>query len=120
MSAHGYGRRSRSTPAVRAAFGAAGAAYAASCAVGTGVASGVLDLRGARWVHHALYIGTVALAGAAVSSLVWSPSRAGWSLLPAAVPLAALARLGPRFPRHPFVALSAAPFFIAGFIHSRK
>jgi len=105
---------------VRALFGAAGAGYVASCAVGVGVASGVLDLRGARWVHHALYIVTVTLAGAAVSSLFWSRSRAGWSLLPAAVPLAALARLGPRRPRHPLVALSAAPFFIAGLISSRK
>jgi hypothetical protein len=106
--------------AVRTVFTAAGAAYVASCAVGVGVASGVLDLRGARWVHHALYVGTVFLAGAAVSSLVWSPSRAGWLLLPAAVPLAALARLGPRFPRHPIVALAAAPFFAAALVHSRK
>jgi hypothetical protein len=105
---------------VRAAFGAAGVGYLASCAVGTGVASGFLNLRGARWVHHALYIVTATLAGVAVSSLVWSPSRAGWSLLPAAVPLAALARLGPRMPRHPLVALAASPFFIAGYIHSRK
>jgi hypothetical protein len=109
-----------SSPAVHAVFGAAGAGYLASCAVGAGVASGVLNLRGARWVHHALYIVTATLAGIAVSSLAWSPSRAGWSLLPAAVPLAALARLGPRMPRHPLVALAAAPFFIAGYIHSRK
>jgi hypothetical protein len=101
-------------------FAAAGASYLASCAVGSGVASGVLDLRGARWVHHALYIVTVVIAGAAVSSLVWSRSKAGWSLLPAAVPLAALARLGPRLPRHPIIALAAAPFFAAGIVNSRK
>jgi hypothetical protein len=88
--------------------------------LGVGVASGVLDLRGARWLHHAFYVGTVALSGLAVSSLVWSPSRSGWILLPAAVPLAALARLGPRAPRHPLIALAAAPFFAAAFVHSRK
>jgi hypothetical protein len=106
--------------AVHAAFSAAGAGYAASCALGLGVASGVLDLRGARWAHHALYVNTLGLSGLAVSSLVWSSSRAGWLLLPAAVPLAALARLGPRMPRHPLVALAAAPFFAAAFVHSRK
>jgi hypothetical protein len=106
--------------AVHAAFSAAGAGYAASCALGLGVASGVLDLRGARWAHHALYVNTLGLSGLAVSSLVWSSSRAGWLLLPAAVPLAALARLGPRVPRHPLVALAAAPFFAAAFVHSRK
>jgi hypothetical protein len=104
----------------RAVFAAAGVSYAASCAVGTGVASGAVDLHGARWVHHALYITTAALAGAAVSSLLWSTNRAGWMLLPAAVPLAALARLGPRSPRHPIVALAAAPFFVASLIYSRR
>jgi hypothetical protein len=113
MSAHGQARRSGHPVAVRSVFGAAGASYLASCAVGVGVASGALDLRGARWVHHALYITTVTLAGVAASSLVWSQSRAGWSLLPAAVPLAALARLGPRLPRHPIIAL-------AGLVNSRK
>jgi hypothetical protein len=119
MNARRHGKRTGS-PAVRALFGAAGTSYIASGALGAGVASGVLDLRGARWVHHAQYIVTVSLAGAAVSSLVWSRSRAGWALLPAAVPLAALARLGPRMPRHPLVALAAAPFFAAGFVLSRK
>jgi hypothetical protein len=119
MSARG-GAPPTSTAAVRAVFAAAGASYLASCAVGTGAATGALDLRGARWVHHALYIATSSLAGVAVSSLFWSHSRAGWMLLPAAVPLAALAPLGPRFPRHPLVGLAAAPFFIAGLVQSRK
>jgi hypothetical protein len=120
MVTRAKGEGTVSTAAVRAVFGAAAASYAASCAVGSGVASGAVDLRGARWVHHALYICTSTLAGVAVSSLVWSRSRAGWMLLPAAVPLVALARLGPRFPRHPLVGLAAAPFFIAGLIQSRK
>jgi hypothetical protein len=105
---------------VKAVFAATGVSYAASCAVGVGVATRTLDLHGARWVHHALYICTLTSAAAAVSSLVWSTSRAGWMLLPAAVPLAALARLGPRFPRHPVVALAAAPFFVASVIYSRR
>ena len=120
MNARRHGKRSGASRAVRSVFAAALGGYLASCAVGAGVASGVLDLRGARWVHHALYIVTVTLAGAAASSLFWSRSRAGLALLPAAVPLAALARLGPRQPRHPLVALAAAPFFVAGFVHSRK
>ena len=119
MNARRHGRQTAS-PAVRAVFGVAGASYLASCALGTGVASGALDLRGARWMHHALYLVTLVAAGVAASSLVWSRSRAGWALVPAAVPLAALARLGPRMPRHPLVALAAAPFFMAGFVLSRK
>jgi len=94
--------------------------YAASCTLGVGVASGLVDLRGARWAHHALYLVTLVLAGVAASSLLWSSSRSGWLLLPAAGPLAALAYLGPRMPRHPIVALAAAPFFVAAFIDSRK
>jgi hypothetical protein len=120
VKTHASSRRVTAKEPIRALFAAAGVSYAASCAVGTGVASGALDLHGARWVHHALYICTATLAGAAVSSLVWSTSRAGWMLLPAAVPLAALARLGPRFPRHPLVALAAAPFFVAGIVYSRR
>ncbi|SMQ71619.1 hypothetical protein [Agreia sp. VKM Ac-1783] len=105
---------------VRAAFAAAGTGYVASCALGVGVASGLVDLRGARWAHHVAYLVTLGLGGLAASSLLWSSSRSGWLLLPAAGPLAALAYLGPRMPRHPLVALAAAPFFVAAFIHSRK
>lgn len=101
-------------------FTAATASYAANCALGTAVACGVVDTRDYRWVHHALYVSTLVLAGAAASSLLWSRSAAGWLLLPAAVPLAVIPRLGARLPRHPAVALAAAPFFVASALYSRS
>jgi hypothetical protein len=96
-----------------ALFVAATATYAANVALGSAVAARLVDTRRFRWVHHALYVSTSVLAGAAASTLVWSDSRAGWRLLPAVVPLTAVARVGARSRRHPVVALSAAPFFVA-------
>lgn len=55
---------------------------------------------------------------AAASSLVWSRSRAGWALLPAFVPLALIPALGTHNRRHMVVALSAAPFFVAGLVRA--
>jgi hypothetical protein len=101
-------------------FTAATFSYTANCALGTAVAVGAVDTRDCRWVHHALYVSTLLLAGAAASSVLWSGSRAGWVLLPAAVPLAVIPRLGARLPRHPAVALTAAPFFIASSIYARR
>jgi hypothetical protein len=100
------------TPAVL--FTAAAGAYAANVALGVAVATRVVDTSRFRWVHHGLYVTTCVAAGAAGSSLVWSPSRAGWRLLPAAVPLAVIPYVSARSRRHPLVALSAAPFFAAG------
>ncbi|MCU1424887.1 MAG: hypothetical protein JWM51_1178 [Microbacteriaceae bacterium] len=105
---------------IAALFTAATASYAANCALGTAVASGVVDTREYRWVHHALYVSTLVLSGAAASSLLWSRSRAGWVLLPAAIPLSVIPSLGARLPRHPAVALAAAPFFIASLIYARR
>jgi hypothetical protein len=93
-------------------FGAATAAYAANVALGTAVALRLVDTRRFRWVHHGLYVSTSVLAGAAASSLLWSDSRAGWRLLPAALPLTVVALVSARSRRHPVVALSAAPFFV--------
>jgi hypothetical protein len=102
-------------------FTAATCAYGANVALGSGVALGVVDTSSFRWIHHAVYIATCLLAGTAVSSVAWSRSRAGWLLLPAALPLAALARLGARPQRrHALVALAAAPFFILGLIASKE
>lgn len=95
-------------------FGAAAASYAANVGLGLAAATRVLDTSRVRWVHHALYVTTSVSAGAACSSLVWSSSRAGWRLLPAAVPLAAIPYISARSRRHPLIALSAAPFFAAG------
>ena len=97
-------------------FSAATASYAANCAFGVGVATRRIDTGNARWVHHALYVCTLALAGAAATSLAWSSSRAGWSLLPAAVPLALIPFAGSRSRRHIVVALTAAPFFVASLV----
>jgi hypothetical protein len=102
-------------------FTAAACAYGANVALGSGVALGVVDTSSFRWIHHGIYIATCVLGGAAASSAVWSRSNAGLALLPAAVPLAALARLGSRpRRRHALVALSAAPFFLLGLVASKK
>ena len=90
--------------------------YTANCLLGTAVATRRIDTSRVRWVHHGMYITTSTLAAAAASSLLWSRSRAGWLLLPAAVPLAVIPYAGTRGRRHPAVALSAAPFFLASLI----
>ena len=95
-------------------FAAATTSYAANVALGSAVALRLVELRRFRWVHHALYVSTSVLAGAAASSLLWSRSRAGLALLPAALPLAVVPYVSARSRRHPLVALGAAPFFAAG------
>ena len=97
-------------------FTAAAVSYAANCALGAGVATKVVHTGRAHWVHHALYICTSTLAGAAASSLFWSTSRAGWLLLPAGVPLALIPQISSHSRRHILVALTAAPFFAASTI----
>jgi len=104
-------------------FVAATVSYAANCALGAAVAARVVDTSRIRWVHHALYIGTCVLAGAAASSLTWGGERArpaAIALLPAAVPLAAIPRVSTHSRRHPLLALTAAPFFAAALILSRR
>jgi len=97
-------------------FTAATVSYAANCALGAGVATGRVHTGRAHWVHHALYVCTSTLAGGAVSSLLWSGSRAGWVLLPAAAPLALIPYVSTRSRRHMGVALTAAPFFVGSLI----
>ena len=101
-------------------FVAATAAYAANVALGTSVALRVVDTRRFRWVHHALYVSTCVLSGAAASSLLWSRRRAGLALLPAAVPLAVVPYVSTRTRRHPAVALGAAPFLVAALARALK
>lgn len=103
-----------------ALFGAAAAAYTGNVALGLAVTARLVDTGGMRWVHHALYVATSVSAGAACSSLLWSPSRAGWRLLPAAAPLAVIPYVGARTRRHPLIALSAAPFFAAALARALK
>ncbi len=97
-------------------FTAAAASYAANCALGAAVATRRVDTSGVHWLHHGLYTCTSVLAAAAVSSLLWSRSRAGWWLLPAAVPLAVIPRVSAHTSGHARIALSAAPFFAAGVV----
>jgi hypothetical protein len=95
---------------------AAAACYAANCALGGAVALRLVDTTSVHWVHHALYIGTATLTAAGISASVWSRSSAGWTLLPAAVPLAMIPYVSTTTGRHTAVALSAAPFFVASLI----
>lgn len=118
-------RRKRERDALPAsgAFAAAATAYAANCALGAAVAARLIDTRRFRWVHHALYILTCATTGlAVVAGLAGRSSRgrrAALSLLPAALPLAAIPYAGTHTRRHPLVALAAAPFVLAGLVVSR-
>ncbi len=105
-------------------FVAATASYTINCALGLAVAARVIDTSRIRWVHHALYISTCVLAGASAGSALWSRDPrakvAAAALLPAAVPLAAIPRVSARSRRHPLLALTAAPFFAAALILSRR
>jgi hypothetical protein len=102
-------------------FAAAAGAYGTNLALGSAVALRIVDTSKFRWIHHGIYIATCVLGGAAASSVLWSRSRAGWALLPAALPLAALPRVGSRpRRRHALVALAAAPFFVLGLIASKE
>ncbi|WP_227497096.1 hypothetical protein [Planctomonas psychrotolerans] len=99
-------------------FTAASSAYLGNVVLGSGVKLRLFSTRSFRWVHHAVYITTCVLGAAAVSSLLWSEDVAGWVLLPAAIPLAALPYAASRSRRHVVVALLAAPFFLVSLIVS--
>jgi hypothetical protein len=106
-------------------FVAASVAYGANVALGTAVATKVIDTSNFRWLHHALYITTCTTVAASVSALLWgapkrSSRRAALVLAPAALPLAAIPYLGSHSRRHPLVALAAAPFVIAGLVCSLR
>ncbi|WP_460801567.1 hypothetical protein [Microbacterium sp. GXF6406] len=105
-------------------FAAAAGAYAANCALGASVAARIIDTSGFRWMHHALYIATCATSAAAVVTGLVSPAPAARNaallLMPAAVPLTVIARVGARTRRHPLIALGAAPFLLAAVIRSRR
>ena len=104
----------------RALVAAATTSYAANCALGASVAAGLLDTRGYRWLHHALYLATSTLTAAALVALLVRRDPAGWTLLPAAVPLAALPRASTRTPRHARTGLSAAPFYLITLHRARR
>lgn len=94
---------------------AATTSYAANCALGAGVATGVVRTGRWHWIHHAMYICTSALTLAAGVALLTSRDerhrRACTLLLPTALPLAAIPFAGTHSRRHPAIALAAAPFY---------
>lgn len=94
---------------------AATTSYAANCALGVSVATGVVRTGRWHWIHHAMYICTSALTLAAGVALLTSGDerhrRAGTLLLPTALPLAAIPFAGTHSRRHPAIALAAAPFY---------
>ncbi|MCU1545838.1 MAG: hypothetical protein JWP30_938 [Homoserinimonas sp.] len=90
---------------------AAAASYTANCMLGVAVATRALDTRTVHWIHHTLYVCTVAVTGASILA-------GARMLLPAIVPLSVIPFVGAGTPRHPIVALAAAPFFIAAFVRA--
>ncbi len=119
----GRRKRGRDDRPASGAFAAAATAYVANCALGAAVAARLIDTRRFRWVHHALYILTCATTGLAIVAGLATGTprtrRAALALLPAAVPLAAIPYAGTHTRRHPLVALTAAPFVLAGLVVSR-
>jgi hypothetical protein len=106
----------------RALLLAAVAGYGCNVALGTAVAAGLVDTSRFRWVHHALYTTTCVLSGCALVALLATRDpaarRVAGTLAPAAVPLAAVPFVSARSPRHPLVALAAAPFFAAAVVRA--
>lgn len=88
---------------------AATCAYLANCALGPLVATGAVDTRRYRWVHHALFIATAVLTVAAVASGAVGRTRSSGWLAPALIPVAYIPYAGRR--RHAAVAMSAAPWY---------
>ncbi len=105
-------------------FLTAAVAYGANCALGTAVALRLIDTSRFRWVHHALYILTCVTTAVAVviggTGRSHRGRKAAVALLPAAAPLAAIPYLGTHGRRHPLVALTVAPFLLAGLLLSRS
>lgn len=91
----------------------AAVSYGANCALGLGVATGVVRTGRARWVHHALYIATATTTTAAAVSLLAERGARGAVLVPALVPIAAIPYAGTHGWRHLALAASVAPFMAA-------
>jgi hypothetical protein len=105
-------------PATSTLIRIASGAYLANCALGTAVATRVLDTSGHRWVHHALFVATATCTVAAVVVGLGRRSAAAALLAPALVPLAVIPYAGTR--RHVRVALAAAPGFASALVASGR
>lgn len=98
----------------RRATAIAASSYSANLALGLGVASGAVRTGRARWAHHALYIVTAATTTAAAAALLVEHGARGAVMAPALAPIAAIPFAGTHTGRHPALALSIAPFLLAG------
>jgi hypothetical protein len=92
---------------------AATGGWLVNCALGLGVASGLVDTAGARWTHHVAYGATAVLTAAAGLVLALRRDPAVLRLLPAAVPLTAIPFLPARSAWHPVLGLSVGPAYAA-------
>lgn len=96
---------------------AATASYVAGCALGASVASGVIDTRRIRWVHHALFASTAAITAAGALTGLRRPSAASAVLAATVVPLSRIAAVGAGDRgRHTRVALAPAPLYAASVV----
>jgi len=102
---------SKRTPGVPRLITAAAVSYLCNAAFGAAVATGAIDNRRLRWVHHALYVVTSSLTMTALAAGAVERRAAGLALLPAAGPLIALPCVGGKLRRHAAVAGSAAPAY---------
>ncbi|WP_086517268.1 hypothetical protein, partial [Clavibacter michiganensis] len=69
-------RARTASPAVRAAFTAASAAYLVNCAIGIAAATRILPPRPELRLHHRAYLLTSALTALALSTPLWAGSAA--------------------------------------------
>ncbi|GIF42657.1 hypothetical protein [Actinoplanes xinjiangensis] len=95
---------------------AAAVSYAGNAAFGAAVATGAIDNGRIRWVHHALYVMTASLTTAGIAACAVERRTAGFALLSALVPLAALPYAGGQLRRHATVAGSAAPSYVTALV----
>ncbi len=102
--------------ATRRLVTAAAASYATNAAFGTAVATGAIDNRRIRWVHHALFVATASLSTIAVAVSAIERRPAGLALLIATLPLIALPYVGGKVHRHASVAGMAAPAFATALV----
>ena len=96
-------------PSSRALVLAAAGAYLANVALGTAVQTRLVDTSRHRWTHHALYIVTSTLTGAAILGSFARRSPRGWVLVPTLLPLALLPRVG--HAAHAATGIAAAPWY---------
>jgi hypothetical protein len=111
---------SRTADLTTALTTAAGVGYASNVAFGVAVATGVIDNRRIRWVHHALFVATTTLTAAALIAGAAGHRRSTLALLPAIVPLAILPYAGGGIRRHAAIAAVAAPSFTTAIVMAWK